>query len=142
MVNDPRIRTKYNKEVKAKLRSKGMLEKAALLRKMVADNLASPDSPPHSMQEVNALHLELNNARRDLGWEVALKIRKRHTGARPFSLRMQQLLDTIMLWSKVIYYRTHKRTGSRQIRRMMKKRNIHDAFQISVAEAKWRRKVL
>ena len=47
-----------------------------------------------------------------------------------------------MLWSKVIYYRTHKRTGNRQIRRMMKKRNIHDAFQISSAEAKWRRKVL
>ena len=60
----------------------------------------------------------------------------------PFSLRMKQLLEEIMLWSKVIYYRTHKRTGSRQIRRMMKKRNIHDAFQISVTEAKWHRKVL
>ena len=84
VVNDPRIRTKYNKEVKAKLKSKGMLKKAALLRKMVADNLASPDSPPHSLQEVNALHLQLNNARRDVGWEVAAKIRKRHTGAHPF----------------------------------------------------------
>ena len=95
---------------------------------MVAANLASPDSPPHSIKEVDALHLQLNNARRDFGWEVTSKTRKQHTGAHSFSLMMKQLLDKIMLWSKVTHYRTHKRTGSRQLQRMMKKRNIQDAF--------------
>ena len=115
-----------------------MLKQAALLWTMVAQNLASPEDPPHSIAEVDALHLKLNNTRRDIGWEVAKKLRKRHTGAHPFSLRIKKLLAELMLWSKVIYYRTHKRTGTRQLRRKMKRSGIKDAFQISVTEAKWR----
>ena len=109
---------------------------------MVKENLDNPADPPHDGATVDALHLKINNARRDTSWELAKKLRKKHTGAHPFSPKVKRTLVTILLWSKVIHYRSHRHRGSRQIRRLMRKLNITDAFHISIGEAVLRRKKL
>ena len=84
-------------------------------------------------------HFQINQERRDLGRKAAKGLRKRHTGAHPFCPKTQRLLALAMLWSKVVYYRTNKSIGSRQMRRLMKQHGITDAFQITLEEARQRR---
>ena len=141
-VGDPRARDKYNSNLKQCMKAAKLQEKAAQLRQMVSQNLANPDNPPHTLALVDALHLQINNTRRDLGWKSAKKVHKKHTGAFPYTPHVSKLLSRVELWSKVIYYRTHKKVGSRQIRRLMKKHNMTDAFRVTIGEAVIRRRKL
>ena len=84
---DPRIRKKYNKEVKAKMAPKCIEQKVRELRRKVQECVDNKTEPPFSLEEINELHREINNTRRDVSWEVAKKLRKKHTGACPFPPR-------------------------------------------------------
>ena len=94
VVGDPRVRDKYNKKVLELLAKTKTAQKAAQLREMVKDNLQNPDDPPHTIEEVDALHLQINNERRDMGWKAAHKLRKKHTGAHPYTPKGKRLLAT------------------------------------------------
>ena len=86
-----------------------MFEKTKQLRQMVADNLSPDSTKHHPIEEIDALHLEINNARRDCGWEVAKGIRKKHTGAHAFTPLVKKLLAESVLWSKVIWFRSKRK---------------------------------
>ena len=139
---DPRVGKKYNKLLKKALSKKGTFRQAQELRTLVAQTLESPQDPPASIEDINVLHSSINQSRRECALEVAKKVRKKHTGAYPFSPKVRSLLSRIMLWSKVIYYRSKRRCGTRQIRRLAKRCQIDDAFTISLTEALQRRKEL
>ena len=133
---DPRIRKKYNHLMIQKLQAKGTFHQVRQLRKWVADNVKAPESPPHSIDHINELHQSINDARKQASLESAAKCRKKHTGAFPYSPQVKKLLEETILWSKVISFRSNKRhMGSKQIRHLMKKLNIPDAFQVTLKEA-------
>ncbi len=78
---DPRIRKKYNKLVTRELRENGTTAKVKLLRTMV--EAGAP------VEEVKALHHEIGISRKIAGQQAGLKLRKKHTGAFPFSPKVQ-----------------------------------------------------
>ena len=139
---DPRLRKRYNERVRAQMAPHEIEAKVRKLRAMVQADVCSPDDPPFSHEEINELHKEINNTRRDISWKVAKELRKKHTGAYPFSPKVQSVMMAIILWSKLIYYRSHHKRGTRQIRRLMHRLNIEDAFTLSVADMKLKRKAL
>ena len=107
---------------------------------MVQANLSNPDDPPHSDKDFDKVHLELSEARKKAGQEAAKKLRKKHTGAHPFSPKVQRMLLEIILWSKIIRYRSRRGMGTRQIRRVMTRLKIDTAFECTLDEAKANRK--
>ena len=129
---DPRIRRKYNRLVLQRLRRNGTLAKVKLLRSMVRDR--------GPIDEIRALHHDIGVARRQAGETVSIHLRKKHTGAFPFSPKSKKLLAEAVLWSKVIKLRSGKHMSSRQIRRLMKLCKKWDAFQVSYEVALSRRK--
>ena len=74
IVNDPRFRKRYNKELRQALAKKGIFTKTRKLRQMVEDNLSGDPTKYTPLSEVDALHLEISNTRRDLGLAVAKSI--------------------------------------------------------------------
>jgi len=124
---DPRERATYNSTVMSTLRQQGIVSKTKQLRKLVSSG--------GDLAQIKELHSTINAARQKAGKEAATGIRKKHTGAYPFSPTIKRLLQEKTLWSKIICYHTRLRMGSRQIRRLMKKLSITDAFQVSFEEA-------
>ena len=139
---DPRVGKRYNKLLKKSLAQEGTFQKSQLLRNQVQQCLDSPEKPPFTLNQINDLHLSINTSRKKCGIEVAKRVRKKHTGAYPFSPKVRKLLATAMLWSKVIYYRTHRKCGTRQIRRLAKQQGLEDAFRVTLQEAHQRRKTI
>ena len=71
VASDPRVCKKCNHKVALSLQKQGIIAAAQRLRQMVKENLANPTAPPHDGATVDALHLKINNVRRDTSWELA-----------------------------------------------------------------------
>ena len=76
-VTDPRIRKKYNKKLLASMRQEGTLEKVKRIREIVRTM--------GDKAEARQLHKEICANRKRSGEQAVKGLRKRHTGAYPYS---------------------------------------------------------
>ena len=81
---DPRNRKRYNQQVTKRLTLDGIMEKVQLMRFMVKERAPKED--------IRKLHQKISIARKLVGKEVAKSLRKKHTGAYPFSPKLSKFI--------------------------------------------------
>ena len=127
IVQDPRARRHYHREVISAYTDENIFDKATELRRLVSQR--------EQHDKIQALHKELLIATRRIRLRAAKICRKKKTGAIPWSPEFQKLMDTRTLWTLVVKKKKRVRMSSRKIRRLMKITGIPDAFQVSLDEA-------
>lgn len=127
---DPRIRKRYNQRVRRLLTKWGTFLAVKQLRQMVTNSGCK--------MEMRQLHHKITRHRHRAGELAAKGIRKKCTGAIPWSPGMQKLFDIRTVWRRVVLKRKKLNVGSKQIRRLANKHGIKEAFEVDLetAEAK------
>jgi hypothetical protein len=129
--SDPRITKKYNSNIKKDMKARKIQPKIKLLRELIY-NATNTDKPSYG--EITELYEELATFRQVTGIRALKRLRHKHTGAIPHSPEMTRLFDHKCLWYRVLMKRKNPQMGSKQIRRLMKKFNNTDAFDIPEKE--------